>query len=115
MNRTLSFYTTVLYKNFLAFTTGELHKLGLSYGQMPFIVYVGKHPGCTSSRLKEQMHLDWGHTQRCITRLVDGGFLSKEQSEGDGRTYHLNLTESGEHAFRVCHQVFQVWDENQME
>ena len=41
---TLSYYTTELYKEFAAYTTEKLHELGLNFGQMYFIIYVGKHP-----------------------------------------------------------------------
>lgn len=43
---TLSYYTTELYKEFAAYTTEKLHELGLNFGQMYFIIYVGKHPEC---------------------------------------------------------------------
>ena len=53
---TLSYYTTELYKEFAAYTTEKLHELGLNFGQMYFIIYVGKHPGVypirTDQRLK---------------------------------------------------------------
>ena len=49
---TLSYYTTELYKEFAAYTTEKLHELGLNFGQMYFIIYVGKHPECTPSELR---------------------------------------------------------------
>ena len=51
---TLSYYTTELYKEFAAYTTEKLHELGLNFGQMYFIIYVGKHPECTPSELTSE-------------------------------------------------------------
>ena len=82
---TLSYYTTELYKEFAAYTTEKLHELGLNFGQMYFIIYVGKHPECTPSELTSALKLDWGHSQRSVAKLAEDGF-------------------------DVCHQVLFDWD-----
>lgn len=55
----------------------------------------------------QDLHLDWGHSQRSLNKLAEDGFLTKEKN---GRSYHLKLTQRGENAFGVCHQVFIDWD-----
>ena len=60
-----------------------------------------------TSELTKELALDWGHSQRCITRLVSDGFITKEKA---GRHYLLNLTERGQKAFDAAHQVFFDWD-----
>ena len=105
--KTLSFYVTGLYKEFAAYTTRQLQELGLSFGMMYFIIYTGKHPGCTPAEMTRKLDLDWGHCQRSVNKLVEDGFLTKEK---EGRSYHLNLTPAGQKAFEVCHQVFFDWD-----
>ena len=87
---TLSYYTTELYKEFAAYTTEKLHELGLNFGQMYFIIYVGKHPECTPSELTSALKLDWGHSQRSVAKLAEDGFLIKEKKSG--RSYRLTLT-----------------------
>ena len=93
---TVSSCILTLHRRFAAYTTQRLQELGLSFGMMYFIIYVGKHPGCTPSELTQRLHLDWGHSQRSLTKLAEDGFLTKEKS---GRT-----------AFAVCHRVFYGWD-----
>ena len=44
---TISFYVMEFYKQFAAYTTQQLQEFGLSFGMMYFVIYVGKHPGCT--------------------------------------------------------------------
>ncbi len=110
MKRSVAFLTAVLYRDFLAYSTGELKKLGLNYGQLPFILYVGKHPGCTPAELTNQLHLDWGHSQRSITRLVESGFLIKNRSKAEARNYQLFLTKEGEKALEGIHAVVESWD-----
>ena len=60
MKETLAFHIAALYRQFLAYTTEELKKAGLSFGQMPLIIYTGKHPGCTQADMTKMLRLDWG-------------------------------------------------------
>ena len=100
---TVSSCILTLHRRFAAYTTQRLQERGLSFGMMYFVIYVGKHPGCTPSELTQRLHLDWGHSQRSLTKLAEDGFLTKEKS---GRSYHLELTEKGRTAFAVCHRMF---------
>lgn len=108
MFRTFSYACTVLYRRFTQYTSARLNQLGLSFGTLFFLIYVGKHPGCTQSELTTALHLDWGHSQRTVLKLVEGGFLLREK---DGRAYRLTLSEQGQRAFEANHQVFFDWDE----
>ena len=110
MHQTLSYNLTVFYRNFSTYTAKRLQELGLHYGALFFVIYVGKHPGCTQAELTNALHVDWGYSQRSIEKLVQDGFMTKERIEGGGRTHRLNLTDQGNQAFQISHQVFFDWD-----
>ena len=112
MFETLSYYCVLLYKDFYAYTAGALQSLGLSFGSLPFLLYVGKHPLCSPAELTRALRMDWGHCQRTLTRLEESGFLTREKV---GRSYQLRLTQAGDHAFTVSHQVFSDWDRAHMQ
>lgn len=107
MFQTLAFCTTVLHRNFTAYTTRRLQALGLHLGALFPLLYVDKHPDCTQAQLTAALGLDWGHSQRTVARLVEGGFLIRTKS---GRAYRLALSGKGEEAVQVGHQVFFDWD-----
>lgn len=107
MFQTLAYYATVFHRSFTAYTTQQLQKLGLNFGSLFPVIYVGKHPGCTQAELTAALGLDWGYSQRSITKLVEEGFLTREKL---GRAYHLDLSPKGREAFQVSHQVFFDWD-----
>ena len=108
MFQTLAYYATVFHRSFTAYTTQRLQQLGLNFGSLFPVIYVGKHPGCTQAELTAALGLDWGYSQRSITKLVEEGFLTREKS---GRAYHLDLSPKGQQAFQVSHQAFFDWDE----
>ena len=43
---TVSSCILTLHRRFAAYTTQRLQELGLSFGMMYFVIYVGKHPDC---------------------------------------------------------------------
>ena len=88
MFQTLAYYATVFHRSFTAYTTQQLQQLGLNFGSLFLIIYVGKHPDCTQAQLTQALGLDWGYSQRSVTKLVEENFLIREKS---GRAYHLNL------------------------
>ena len=108
MFQTLAYYATAFHRSFVNYTTAKLQTLGLNFGSLFLVIYVGKHPGCTQTQLTSDLNLDWGYSQRSVTNLVEEGFLTREKS---GRCYHLNLSDKGQQAFEVSHQVFFDWDE----
>ena len=108
IQKTVSYYITMLYRSFAAFTGEHLQRVDMNYGLLFFIVYIGKRPGCSPAELTRDLHLDWGHSQRSINRLAEDGFITKQKQ---GRQYCLTLTERGQQAFAVAHQVFFDWDE----
>ena len=108
MFQTLAYYAAAFHRSFVNYTTAKLQTLGLNFGSRFLVIYVGKHPGCTQTQLTSDLNLDWGYSQRSVTKLVEEGFLTREKS---GRCYHLNLSDKGQQAFEVSHQVFFDWDE----
>ena len=77
MFQTLAYYATAFHRSFVNYTTAKLQTLGLNFGSLFLVIYVGKHPGCTQTQL----------------------------------TSDLNLSDKGQQAFEVSHQVFFDWDE----
>lgn len=107
MFQTFASYVTAFRRNFTGYTNRQLQQLGMNFGALFPVIYVGKHPDCTQAELTKALGLDWGYSQRTVTRLVEEGFLTRAKA---GRAYHLNLSQKGQQAFQVSHQVFYDWD-----
>ena len=110
-HKTLSYYSTIFYRSFAAVTGEQLQAVGLNFGLLFFVIYVGKHPGCSPSELTKALHLDWGYSQRSLNKLAEDGFLSREKH---GRSYALTLTDRGQQAFVISHQVFFTWNDTRL-
>ena len=60
MFQTLAYYATAFHRSFVNYTTAKLQTLGLNFGSLFLVIYVGKHPGCTQTQLTSDLNLDWG-------------------------------------------------------
>ena len=45
----LAYYARVFHRSFTAYTTRRLGQLGMSFGSLFLVIYVGKHPSCTQA------------------------------------------------------------------
>ena len=109
MKETISFHIMALYKDFLSYTSKALKEHNINFGQIPIILYVGKNNCCSQASLTKALKLDWGYSQRCITKLVNMDLIHKEYNE-ELSCNALTLTNSGQEIFDMCHEVFYSWD-----
>lgn len=78
MFQTLAYYATVFHRSFTAYTTQRLQQLGLSFGSLFPVIYVGKHPGCTQAELTGQ---PWDWTG-AIPSAVSPNWWRRDSSPG---------------------------------
>ena len=109
MQDTFSWRIATLSREFMHFAGSKVkEETGLGWGSVPFILFAGKHPGCTQAEMTKALHLDWGHSQRMTKKLEEAGFF--EITAENAKKHSIRLTESGEKAFRTCHSVFPDFD-----
>lgn len=111
MLSSLAYVVTLMRKDFVEYCNEQLSKIGLSQGLLFFILYIGKHPACSPKELSEALHMDIGHTARSLNKLIQTGFILQETNPKDRRAHILNLTEHGQDAFRISHELFFSWDD----
>lgn len=114
MYKSLSYYVTILRRDFTAYCNRKLHELGLSQGLLFFILYVGKNPGCSHGELAEALHMDTGHVTRSLAKLETSGFIRQETRPDDRRARSLYLRDRGLEAFETSRELFNGWDREMM-
>lgn len=110
MTQSLAYYVTWLRRDFTEYCGRRLQEVGLSQGLLFFILYVGKHPGCSPKALAEALRMDFGHVARSLSKLEQAGFIRQEQNPRDRRAHLLRLTDRGQAAFSLSYDLFDEWD-----
>lgn len=111
MHSSLAYQISLLRRSFVRYGNERLQERGLTQGLLYFVLYIGRNPDCAQKELAGALHMDAGHTARCIAKLENEGFVRKLPDERDRRFQRLKLTEKGERVFRLCHTLSSQWDE----
>jgi len=70
-------------------------ELGLSGAQLFVLHELGKTPSLSLSELAERTRTDQSSVSVVVTRLVDGGYVTRDRDKRDARRLVLNLSKSG--------------------
>ena len=70
MERSFAHAVARLHRDFVDFCGASLQRLGLTRGLLYFLLYVGRHPGCSPSQLAAALQADTGHTARSLEKLA---------------------------------------------
>ena len=71
----------------------KFKELNLQKGQFIFLTRVCENPGINLINLSNVLKVDKTTTTKAIQKLINEGYINKEQDEIDKRVYRLNPTE----------------------
>lgn len=87
------FMNTQMIRLHKAILSEKLDKLGLSYGQVGFIMQSLRNPGRTQDELSTVLSVDKGATARTIAKLEKEGFLYRKENPDNRRQKLVYPTE----------------------
>ena len=73
------------------------HYLGSEYSVTEARVFfeIYENEGCNAAHIAQRMNIDKSYLSRIIKRHEKNGYIHRELSAGDSRSYHLFLTDAG--------------------
>jgi DNA-binding MarR family transcriptional regulator len=92
------------------FLNDRLRPLGLSAGQFPVLMLLAREQNITQETLVRHYHLDKGTIARAVKKLEDNGYIRRITDPGNRRAVRLFLTEKGENALPVLHEINHAWE-----
>ncbi len=73
----------------------NLEDLGIGSGQHPYLMTLYRRDGINQDELSRLVGLDKATTTRAVRKLVEGGYVLREQDPSDRRSYLIHLTDKG--------------------
>lgn len=83
----------------------------ISGHQMGYIVHIKKHPGTSQEDIVDFFKLNKGTVAKGIKKLLEDGYVVREQNETDRRAYRLYLTSRGESLFSESESSIHEFNE----
>jgi DNA-binding MarR family transcriptional regulator len=96
---------------------GRLHKailaeklkaLGITYGQVGFLMQTLRHPGRSQDELSMVLSVDKAATARAVAKLIDNGFLYREENIKDKRQKLVYPTAKTMDLSETLHEVLMA-------
>ena len=95
---------TKIYRNIQIYLDKMLKKYELSSGSCPYIFMLEKNEGISQNRISKELSNDKAMSARTITKLIELGYVYKEEDEKDSRAYKLYMTEKLKTILPEIHQ-----------
>jgi len=83
----------------------EYKRFNLEKGQFLYVVRVCEYPGINQETLSDMLKVDRSTTAKAVGKLIKQGYMRKERSEKDKRSYKLFPTPRARQAFSVLRGV----------
>lgn len=101
-------YFTATSRHLQSFINKRLEPYNIGGGQYLFFISIYHHEGLYQDELSELEHVDKITTSKMVKKLVEAGYVRKENDPKDRRFSRVYLTEKGH---EVCPLVRRVLDE----
>ncbi|SDK49848.1 DNA-binding transcriptional regulator, MarR family [Maridesulfovibrio ferrireducens] len=97
-----------------AILADKLSAIGITYGQIGFIMQALRNPGRNQDELSHVLSVDKAATARALAKLVKLGFLVREENPENRREKLVYPTEKAEGIKEDLHQALQAANELMM-
>lgn len=89
----------------------ELKKFTLTIGTYPFLLTLYRNEGVCQKKISNELNVDKAIATRNVRKLVELGYIRKEQNTEDTRAYKLYVTSKGKQVIPEVIEIIQKWIE----
>lgn len=96
-----------IFRNTQIYLDKVLKKYELSSGSCHYLFILEKNEGISQNKMSKEIGNDKAMSARTITKLMELGYVYKEQDERNSRAYKLYLTEKAKEIIPDIHEEIQ--------
>jgi len=89
----------------------ELKKFTLSIGTYPFLLALNRNEGVCQNKISNELNVDKAMATRNVRKLIELGYIRKEQNTEDARAYKLYVTSKGKEVIPEVIEIIRKWIE----
>ena len=89
----------------------ELKKFTLSIGTYPFLLALNRNEGVCQNKISNELNVDKAMATRNVRKLIELGYIRKEQNTEDARAYKLYVTSKGKEVIPEVIEIIKEWIE----
>jgi DNA-binding MarR family transcriptional regulator len=87
----------------------RLEKLNLTTGSYPYLLVLNKSEGISQNEISRELNVDKAMSARTVKKLLELGYIRKEENKNDIRAYKLYLTAKGKEVIPEIFEIIEEW------
>ena len=89
----------------------QLKDTGLTLGQPKVLDYLKDHDGASQKEIAEGCLIEAGSLTSILNRMEEKGLIERKMLNGNRRTFHIFMTESGKKNQKLVEETFEKIEE----
>lgn len=101
--------TNSIYRCNQAYLDKKLSKFKLTTGSYPYLFVLDCFDGISQNDISKELSVDKAMSARTIKKLIELGYVKKEENKEDVRAYKLHITNKGKNLIPEIKKITQEW------
>jgi len=107
--RTLIKLTNNIYRCTQVYVDKRLEKFNLTTGSYPYLLVLNKKDGISQNDISRELNVDKSMSTRTVKKLIDLGYIKKQENKEDVRAYKIYLTDKGKDIIPEILEIIDLW------
>ncbi|MBI6875316.1 MarR family winged helix-turn-helix transcriptional regulator [Clostridium aciditolerans] len=100
--------TNSIYRCTQAYIDKKLEKFNLTIGTYPYLFVLNRNEGISQNEISRELNVDKAMSARTVKKLIELGYIRKEENEEDIRAYKLYITDK---AKSIIPEITEILDD----
>lgn len=101
--------TNGIYRCTQVYIDKKLAKFDLTIGTYPYLLVLNKSEGISQNEISRELSVDKAMSARTIKKLIELGYIRKEENEEDIRAYKLYITDKAKSIIPELIEILNNW------
>ena len=107
--RTLIKLTNSIYRCTQVYIDKKLEKYNLTTGTYPYLLVLNRNVGISQNEISRELNVDKAMSARTIKKLIELGYIKKEENKEDIRAYKLYITDKAKAIIPEVLEIIEEW------
>lgn len=101
--------TNSIYRCTQACIDKKLEKFNLTIGTYPYLLILNRNEGISQNEISRELSVDKAMSARTVKKLIELGYIRKEENEEDIRAYKLYITDKAKQIIPELIEILNDW------
>lgn len=101
--------TNSIYRCTQVYIDKKFEKFNLTIGTYPYLLVLNKNEGISQNEISRELNVDKAMSARSIKKLIELGYVRKEENKEDIRAYKLYITDKAKNIIPELIEILDDW------